>query len=801
MLRVYACISEQHDAWLVLLAVVVCAVGSFSSALLLGQARLHHQRMRAGQAPDRGRQARLWLLACAAATGTTVWATHFIAMLAFAPDLAVGYDLWLTLESLVLAIGITGAGSMLAVRGGRSAPLLALAGLVLGLGVGTMHYTGMAAFQVAGHLTWQDDLVAASWALGLGLAAASMLALRLDPVLRRVAVPLLLLAAIAGLHFTAMAAAEILPDPGKQLPSEMVSGPLLAVLVAQAALLLLALATAGMVLERRDRRRGEAEAARMRALADAAVEGLVVSADGAIIAANTSFRTLLGDDALALEGRRLGEFLADIPATEGAERATTAETRLRRADGSECPVEVLHKPLRFEGRDCRVTAVRDLSARKEAEGRIAFLAQHDALTSAPNRAAFSEALERELALARRHGRSTSVLLVDLDRFKLVNDSLGHAMGDALLVRVYERLRGCLRESDIAARLGGDEFAVLQPAAQQPQASASLAQRIIDLLGRPFLVNGHVLNIGASIGIAVAPTDADAAGQLLKQADLALHRAKAEGRGAFRLFEGDMDRVVQARRKLELDLRRAAARSEFELHYQPLLDVRRGQVIGFEALLRWRHPERGLVPPDAFIPLAEETGLITPIGEWVLRTACRDAALWPDGITVAINLSPAQFRDGRLVENVSSALAEAALTAQRLELEITESVLLADNPSALNALYELRALGVRIAMDDFGTGYSSLSYLRSFPFDKIKIDRSFVRDLEASGESAAIVRAILGLGRTLGLTTTAEGVETEQQLDFIRAQGCDQAQGYLVSRPLAPSDMAAFVERLRPELAA
>jgi EAL domain-containing protein (putative c-di-GMP-specific phosphodiesterase class I) len=268
-----------------------------------------------------------------------------------------------------------------------------------------------------------------------------------------------------------------------------------------------------------------------------------------------------------------------------------------------------------------------------------------------------------------------------------------------------------------------------------------------------------------------------------------------------MFEGGMDRAVQARRMLELDLRRAAARGEFELHYQPLLDLRQGTVLGFEALLRWRHPERGLVPPDAFIPLAEETGLIAPIGDWVLKTACRDAAGWPGAYTVAVNLSPAQFRDGNLVESVGSAMQAAGLPPSRLELEITESVLLADNSATLEALHKLRRLGVRIAMDDFGTGYSSLSYLRSFPFDKIKIDRSFVRDLEGNAESAAIVRAILGLGRTLGLATTAEGVETESQLDYIRAQGCDQAQGYLVSRPLAPAQMAAFLAERKPSLAA
>jgi diguanylate cyclase (GGDEF)-like protein/PAS domain S-box-containing protein len=801
MLRIYTCLTQEHDPWLLLLAVLVCGLGSFATARLLTHARQHREAALAGGPGSTRLQARGWLLACAVAGGSAIWSTHFIAMLAFQPQLQAGYEPWRTVGSLLLAIAVMGVGCGIVVAARRRPAHLLAGGLVIGLGIGSMHFTGMAAFQVAGHLVWDAQLHAASWALGLGFAAAAMLAQRLPPLAARLAVPGLLVLAIAGLHFTAMAAVTVFPDPTRTMPPRVISGWLLAGLVAQASLLILALSAVGLLLDLRERRRAAAESDRIRALADAAVEGLVVTDAGTIVAANSSFRALAGLDAAAIEGRALAEFLPDAPAPDPIDHAAPCETVLHRPDGSRCPVELVRRPIRFEGRACDVAAVRDLTARKEAERRIAFLAHHDALTGAPNRVAFNAALQRELALARRLGRATAVLLIDLDRFKLVNDSLGHAMGDALLVRVHERLAGALRETDLAARLGGDEFAVLQADAAQPRAAGRLAARIVELLGRPFLVQGHVLNIGASIGVAIAPADADEAGLLLKQADLALYHAKATGRGSFRMFEGSMDRDVQARRLLELDLRRAAARGEFEIHYQPLLDMTAQAITGFEALLRWRHPERGLVPPADFIPLAEETGLIGPIGDWVLQTACRDAAGWPGALSVAVNLSPAQFRDTRLVESVTAALAEAGLPPARLEVEITESVLLADNPAVLQALHALPALGVRIAMDDFGTGYSSLSYLRSFPFDKIKIDRPFVRDVQASDESAAIVRAILSLGRTLGLTTTAEGVETDAQLQYVREHGCDQAQGYLVDRPLAPADMARLLARLAPQRAA
>ena len=434
---------------------------------------------------------------------------------------------------------------------------------------------------------------------------------------------------------------------------------------------------------------------------------------------------------------------------------------------------------------------RELATSQEEAHRLAL---HDTLTGLPNRAFLATHLSKALLHAREHNVMAGVLCVDLDRFKQVNDTLGHPLGDALLRAVADRIRGCLNESDIVFRLGGDEFAVVQSPLSRVEDAGSLANRVVEALSAPYSLLGHQVTIGASVGIAMAPIDTEDAGELLKMADIALYRAKSDGRGVFRVFERGMDTKLQARRALELDLRLALDLQQYELHYQPQVDVESGEINGLEALIRWRHPERGMVGPNEFIPLAEETGLILGIGTWVLRRACADAAKWPKPIRVAVNVSAAQFKGSGLAEAVLDALGDSGLHPARLELEITETALLTDADHTVAILHELRAKGVRIAMDDFGTGYSSLGYLRSFPFDKIKIDRSFVRDIETSVDCKAIVRAVTGLGLSLGISTTAEGVETAAQFAHIRGKGCDQVQGYLFSRPVPAGEVAALLER-------
>ena len=429
-----------------------------------------------------------------------------------------------------------------------------------------------------------------------------------------------------------------------------------------------------------------------------------------------------------------------------------------------------------------VSTHEDITEQRQTEARMRHLARHDALTDLPNRIQFLEEMAvAEAAIGR--GEQAAVLWIDLDHFKGVNDTLGHAIGDALLKQVSARLWGTTRETDILARLGGDEFSMLLRPVEGPKEAAIVAERIVKAIAAPFQIAGHQIIISASVGVALAPGDGATADALMKNADLAAYRAKTDGRSTYHFFEPGMDAALQRRRVIEAGLRTALQDHEFGLAFQPLVGLVENRITCFEALLRWEHPQRGSISPVEFIPVAEDTGLIVPIGEWVLREACKTAAQWPGQARVAVNLSPVQFKNRKLFETVQAALGEAGLEPERLELEITESLLLSESDQTRETLHQLRKLGVRIALDDFGTGYSSLSYLRSFPFDKIKIDRSFMRDLTRKGDSLAIIRAIVSLGHSLGMSVTAEGIETEEQLQAMRELGCNEVQGFLFSPPM------------------
>jgi len=789
MYQVLNCLGYEHDLRLVALAGVVCLLACVAAISLF-------HRARASQGWTRLK----WMALDSVAAGCGIWATHFIAMLAYDPGSIAGYNIGITLLSLVFAIATVAVGLRIALYNGRRATI-AFGGAIVGLGVAAMHYTGMAALEVPARIDWSADLVLVSVLLGCVLAALALsVAARGESLRFTATASVLLTLAIVSHHFTAMGAVTLTPDPTRGADAMSFSPGVLSFLMALTSFAILGMSMSAAVIDRNSKR----ELRRQKVLLDTALENMsqglaMFDAEGRMMLWNERYSSMMDLDApqkgqplveiLELQkaaGQWEGEapqYVAELIREMRAGR--TVERVIVRTSRS---IRVVHQPMANGG---WVATFEDITEWEQAQRQISHMARHDALTNLPNRTLFRERLERALHFAKR-GDQLSVLCLDLDHFKDINDSLGHPVGDALLKEVARRLGECVTDDDTVARLGGDEFAIVQFCRGcDPTAPSALASRLVESISAPYDIAGHQLVIGVSIGVSLAPDDGENPDQLLKNADLALYRAKADGRGTYRFFEAGMDARAQARRLLELDLRAALRREEFEVYYQPIVDIAGERTVAFEALVRWNHPERGRIAPSDFIPLAEETGLIVRLGEWVLRRACADAAGWSDAVVLAVNLSPVQFKSPNLTATVLAALRASGLAAGRLELEITESVLLQNSEATLDTLHELRAQGVRISLDDFGTGYSSLSYLRSFPFDKIKIDRSFVQELASRDDSMAIVRAVAGLGRSLGIVTTAEGVETEEQLDLLRREGCTQAQGYLFSPPRP----AAEVERM------
>ena len=668
-------LAHSHDVRLVLVAAFVCSLAALTVFTIL-------ERARGGVRRPLGGIARAGL-----GCGVGTWATHCIAMLAYDPGVPVGYDLTLTLLSVLAAVLITGLGWRSALQ--KSARSGFLGGLLIAVGISTMHYTGMAALRLPGSILWNAGIVLLSVVACALFSTWSVFEYRRNTAAIPWRPTIALVLAICVLHFTAMGAVTVVPN-------------------------------------------GHAQAART-ALDQNGLVALVLS--GSLLVVAIGFFVVLFD---------------------------------------------------------RVTE------REKAAAKIAHLAYHDALTGLSNRSVLEHHLSRNIELAESTGEFLAVICVDLDGFKAVNDTHGHAAGDQLLIQVAGRLQSVLRREELIARVGGDEFIIVQKGGSQPRDAGIAADRIIKALEEPFVIFGATVTIGASVGIAIFPKDATSATELTKKADAALYRAKGRGRGAAQFYDPSIGAVLQQRQKVALALAGAIRERQFKLFYQPMLNVGTGSIEGLEALLRWEHPELGDIDPELFIGIAEERALIHDIGMWVLKHACRDAAAWHQPVTVAVNFSPIQFLRPGLAKRVAAVLSETRLDPHRLEIEVTENVLLSQPEEALHIFRELKRLGVRISLDDFGTGYSSLSYFRKFPFDKVKIDRSFVSDLD-SFSSKEIVRSVLELSRSLGIGVVAEGVETTVQLNTLRELGCELVQGYLVSYP-QPVDKFEAILFHRPKRA-
>jgi diguanylate cyclase (GGDEF)-like protein/PAS domain S-box-containing protein len=793
MFQVYTCLTVDHDWRLVVLAGVVCFLTSAVAISLFHRAQA-----------TIGRRQLVWLTLGAVAAGFGIWATHFIAMLAYDPAVGAGYNLVLTVLSLLIAILITGAGLGTALLDfGRWGAVVG--GAIVGGGIAAMHYTGMMALELPGRITWAPNLVVASIALGIALGSLALyFAAKRDDWVNAPIATILFALAILFTHFTGMGAVLVMADPTRINSASSLSPVSLSLVIAGAAAIVLGACLIAALSDRQS----EGKLREQKILLDTALENMsqglcMFAADGRIVLFNERYAKMMGLSAAWLKGRSLLDLfklrkesveLAGDPegffsrviakAREGRSttwiRKTTAGRVLR----------VVDQPMSGGG---WVATFEDITEWQQAQAQISHMAHHDALTGLANRTQLVEKLEKALAILPLRGGSVAVHFIDLDRFKNVNDTLGHDGGDFLLKTVAERLRSVTRVDDLVTRLGGDEFVVVQTRVKDKDQAEDFARRLTLAVTAPMKLKEQSIIATLSVGVALAPTDGTNPERLLKSADLALYKAKADGRNCIRFFMAEMDSELQARFKLEKIIRDAVLHDRFELYYQPLFEMSERRLIGFEALIRLPAEDGTLIPPLVFIPLAEELRLIDKIGAWVLREACRAAATWPEHLTVAVNLSPAQFLARSISDIVAAALKESGLAAHRLELEITETLLLGNSEAIMAELQTLKAIGVAIVMDDFGTGYSSLSYLWRFPFDKIKIDRSFMQGFDGSGRDVkTVVKTIIALGRELNMRVTVEGVETAAQAAFLDKADGDQAQGFFFGRPVPASEVGANI---------
>jgi diguanylate cyclase (GGDEF)-like protein/PAS domain S-box-containing protein len=795
-MSVLGCFGGSYDFRLVALAGFICVVACFATADLLSRAQMNASGRRYP-----------WLTFAAIVFGSGVWALHFIAMMAYMPGLRISYDLIRTGTSILVAILGSGLSFAVWTRFGRGKAAVFLGAACLAAAIGGMHYDGVSAMRASAMIRLDLARVALSILFAFALAILFLVrAADLRSVPRRIETSGYLGIAVLGLHFIGMSALTLIPGLDSTIGAIITSNAL-AVAVGSVSVAIVLCGMVGAMTDRQLADRADLEARRLKQLADASFEGIVIHCDGVIHDCNRAFARMVGRPIDELIGRPALDFVAKKDLARIRERMDDhrsggrIELDFDVPDGPLRPVEVLSRPIDFGGRTGFVSAVRDLTEQKRAEQKIRHLANHDALTDLCNRRALADRLTQMIALAERSGHQLAVLYLDLDRFKPVNDLLGHEAGDALLVEVATRLKGLVRTSDIVARVGGDEFVVVQASGAEPDLAEASAERIIAALSAPFLIGGEEAVIGTSVGIARFPADGRTAEELVRNADKAMYHAKQTERGTCCTFKVGIDYRLHEMRVLERELRHAIERHEIEVHYQPVFGGETSRIAGVEALVRWRHPTRGMVSPAEFIPVAEESGFIRELGGWVLETACRDAKSWPDHLRVAVNVSPAQFARDDFAQTVFRVLGRTGLAPDRLELEVTESLLIGDTSKVLPTLIALRRHGVHLSLDDFGTGYSSLNYLHQFPFEKIKIDRSFISRLGEADDAKKIIGAIIALARGLNMTVTAEGVELQSQLEILRQLDCDLVQGYLLGRPTRKREISAFFKAvIRPPVA-
>ena len=784
MYRLYYCLTVEHDFRLVVVAAALCVISALATAATARRALDIESPVHQIS----------WLIMAGSVAGIGIWGTHFVSMLAYESPLPIRYNIFGTVASLIVATVVTTCGWTYVARF-RHPYSGAVGGAVIGAGVASMHFMGIAALDVGADIRWDYGMVAAAIFLGLQFCAVCGYAVAHLPMRRGIALAAVsFVFGVVSLHFLSMSAMELVPTVVGSVETYGPLTKLMAVIVALAVVLIvgLGLLIAGFDLHLGARRRAEGE--RMRSLAEATFEGLAVVRDGQMQDMNGRFCDMLQLGREDLIGTPINKLALSGPGggqLETVEDRDPVTCKLRCRDGSAITVQVRARTVDYGGAPSRVYAFRDVSSEERARARITHLAHHDPLTGLPNRLKFRESLEDELNRAWEIDTQVAVMFFDLDHFKEVNDVHGHATGDALLVAVSERLLDALPGHAIAARLSGDEFAVVLPDAASREDATLIAQRVVNSVGSPLTLGKLHLKVSASGGITMFPLDGEDPDRLMNQADLALYRAKGQGRNQVCEFDPKLGQLLQERRMMEADLALAIEDELLELYYQPQVRLGDGAIVGFEALLRWHHDRRGFVAPSDFVQIAEETGLILKMGAWVLEQACREAVKWPDDRHVAVNVSPAQFKQGNLVYTVQRALSASGLDPRRLEIEITEGVLIDDEDRALDLLHKLKALGVGLSIDDFGTGYSSLAYLRAFPFDKIKIDRSFVAGIQNDPEAQIIVRATIDLARALKIRVVVEGVEEFAELSALQGQPDLVMQGFLLSRPITRGQLAGF----------